>query len=791
MLSNHLTIARRTLVRQKSYTFLNVIGLALGMACGLLIFLFVSYHLSFDGFHSEPERIFRLVSELRGESVQQVGAVPTPLGKAFRSEYTFAEQVARVVSFEQQLITLPVENKKFQEKEGVAYAEPEFLRVFAFPLAMGDPKNALREPNTALITQSLARKYFGKQNPVGQTIQLDNRITLRVTGVLKDLPPNTDFKQQLFVSYPTMKEQQPYLASEDSWGAILNASSCFVRLKAGVSPAQVEKALLGLTRKYYKEKDAPVFHLQPLSDVHFNPAYGGYVSKSQLLALAMIGIFLVITACVNFINLATAQALRRTKEIGVRKALGSPRTQLFWQFMTETALITLLALGMAVVLACLALPLVNQLLETRLSFNVLEDYRLITFLIVLPVLVSFFSGAYPGLVLAGFEPTRALKGKVSQPRGGGFSLRRGLVAGQFALCQFLLIGTIVITGQLRYTSQSDMGFIKEAILLLPLPDREPAALSSLVSRLKGIAGVEKVSLCLDAPASPDTNLDTGIRYGGREEEKFTVRYQVADANYLSTFGLTLLAGRNLHPSDTIRECLLNEAAVRKLQVSARQEVLGKKVVVNGKEATIVGVIQDFHNSSFRSAIAPLYISTNVEHYNNCAVRIDPRTLPATLSVLQQVWTSTFPQHVYRYEFVDKRLAKFYQLDELILQLVQFFSGIAILIGCLGLYGLVSFMAGQKTKEIGVRKVLGASTVQILWLFGKEFTRLLGLSFLVAAPLGWWVAQQYLAEYQYKIKAGPTIFLLAMAITFLVALLTVGHRSLRAAWANPVQSLRSE
>jgi predicted permease len=795
MLANHFKIARLTLLRHKSYSLINVLGLALGMGCGILIFQFVTYHLSFDRFHADTDRLYRVVSEQRQEKVQHYGFVPTPLGKAFRNDIAYAGRVARVVTFGDRLVSVPGsrENKKFQEQEGVAFAEPAFLGIFGFPLVMGDAKTALQEPNTAVITQRLAGKYFGKKNPVGQTLRMDNRINLRITGVLKDLPSNTDFRQEIYLSYPTLKEHWSFLASEDSWGAFYGGSYCFVQLKPGVSPVRVEKALRTLVRKYYKPADAAVnhFHLQPLADVHLNPLYGGLLSKNQLLALGLIGVFLVITACVNFINLATAQALRRAKEIGVRKALGSRRSQLFWQFITETALITLLALVIAFLLAQLVLPLANQLLATRLTLDIGGNYQLIAFLVILPVLVIFISGAYPGLVLAGFEPIRALKGKVSQQQVGGFSLRRSLVISQFAICQVLVIGTIVVTGQMRYSSRTDMGFTKEAIVLLPAPVREPAKLNTLVTRITGIAGVERASVCMDAPASPDTNFDTGIRYAGREEEKFTIGYKGADANYLPTFGLTLTAGRNLQPSDTVREYLLNETAVKMLRVASPEAVLGQKAVINGKEGTIVGVIKDFHNSSFRTAIAPQSITTNIDAYNSCAVRIDPRRLSAVLPALQQVWTSTFPEHVYSYEFVDERLARFYEQDVLILQLIQFFAGIAILIGCLGLYGLMSFMAAQKTKEIGVRKVLGASVPQILWLFGKEFTQLLGIAFLVAAPVGWWAMRKYLEDYQYKIELGPAIFLLAIGITFLIALLTVGYRSLRAALANPVLSLRSE
>jgi ABC-type antimicrobial peptide transport system permease subunit len=793
MLANHLKVARRTLLRKKSYTLMNVIGLTLGMGCGILIFLFVSYHLSFDGFHGDTDRVYRIVSDLHQESIQHTGSVPTPLGEAFRNDFTFALKVARVVTFGEQLIFVPQANQRFQEREGVAYAEPEFFELFNFPLLTGDPKTALQEPNTALITEKLAGKYFDRQNPIGQTLQIDNRITLRITGVLKDLPPNTDRRQQIYISYPTLKEYQPYLYSNDSWGGIYGGSTCFVRLKEGISATQVEQALRGLSKKYYNEKEAASFHfrLQPLANVHFDPTYGGYVSKNRLLALAFIGLFLVMTACVNFINLATAQALGRAKEIGVRKTLGSPRAGLFWQFITETTLITLVAMGISLLGVLLSLPFVNGLLETHLTLNPISDYLLALFLLILPIMVIFLSGGYPGLVLAGFKPIEALKGKVSQQQVGGFSLRRSLIITQFAICQVLLIGTIVVTSQMRYSKYSDIGFNKEAIIMLPIPVREPAQLNSLSTKLSGVTGIEEVSLCMDAPASPDNNFKTTIRYASREEEKFTINFRAADVHYLSTFGLTLVAGRNLFASDTVREYLLNERAVKNLQVASIEEVLGQRVVINGTAGTIVGILKDFHTGSFRSPIEPLCLTTSVNYYNHCAVKIDPRRLPAILSSLQEIWTNSFPQHLYSYEFVDERLARFYQVDWLILQLIQFFACIAILVGCLGLYGLVSFMAAQKTKEIGVRKVLGANVTQILWLFGKEFTRLLLIAFLIAAPFGWWAMQKYLEDYQYRITLGPGFFLLTISITFLIALLTVGYRSIKAALSNPIQSLRSD
>ncbi|GAB4052915.1 ABC transporter permease [Spirosoma litoris] len=792
MLRNYLKIARRTLTRQKSYSLINVLGLALGMGCGILIFMFVNYHLSFDTFQPDADRVYRVISEMPKDQDNQIGAVPAPLGQALRQDYPFFDKVGRVVGFGG-LISLPSskDNKKFKEPNGVAYAEPEFLEILGLPLVSGDKKKVLTEPNTAIITQSLASKYFGNQNPIGQLIRLDNKTNFSITGVLKDLPVNTDRRQEIYLSYVTLKETNPWL---DTWGGIFGGTNCFLLLKAGESPAAAEKAMESLNKKYYSEQDAGNFwfKLQPLSDIHVNSKLGGYVTKSQLLTVSLIGIFLLIIACINFINLATAQALSRSKEIGVRKVLGSLRTQLFKQFITETALIAGLAFVIAIVLAYAALPYLNQLVHTRLTFNLLSDYRLLTFLVVLFISVTFISGSYPGLIISGFQPIQALRGKLSNKHVGNFSVRRALVVTQFAISQTLIIGTIVIMSQMRYTSQSDMGFNKDAIVMLPVPGHLPAEVSTFGTRLSQITGVKSFAFCNVAPASPDSNFDTGIQYDSRTEpEKFTIYYKAGDPNYVATFGLKLVAGRNLYPSDTTREYLLNETAVKKLGLRNPQQVLGKTATINGVKGTIVGVLKDFHNKSFRRSIDPVCLTTRVANYENCAVKIGTGNLPATLSAIEKIWNEMYSADVYSYEFLDKQIARFYETDSLILQLIEIFSGIAIFISCLGLYGLISFMATQKTKEIGVRKTLGASSGHIMWLFGKEFTQLLILAFIIAAPVGWWVMSRYLSDFQYRIELGADIFLLALVLTLMIAILTVGYRSAKAALMNPVKSLRSE
>jgi putative ABC transport system permease protein len=448
MLKNYFKIAFRNLQRSKAYALINILGLALGITCAILIFMLVRYHLSFDNFHSNADRVYRMITEFHNETVTQESGAPAPLGKAFRSDFSFAEKTARVMVYDNQLISLPgsKDNKKFEEESGVAYAEPAFFDIMNFPLLEGDKKTVLSEPNAAIVTQKIAEKYFGKTNAIGQMIRVNNGTTYKIAGILKDLPVNTDRTQEIYLPWENLKDENAWLAKDDSWMGVYSGSNCFVLLKKGVTQSMVEKALPALSKKYYKPKDAAgwQFKLQPLSDIHFNAELGGYMEKKNLWALTFIGIFLIVTACVNFINLATAQALNRSKEIGVRKVLGSMKSQLFWQFISETSLIAFSALLMGLVLSYIALPYVNELFKAHLSISLISDVALVLFLAGLVVLVTFFSGSYPGLILAGFQPILALKGKMSQKNAGGFTLRRGLVVTQFAISQILIIGTIVI-----------------------------------------------------------------------------------------------------------------------------------------------------------------------------------------------------------------------------------------------------------------------------------------------------------------------------------------------------------
>ena len=797
MLKNYFKIAWRNLKRNKSYAAINVIGLSLGIASCILIFTLVSFHLSFDNFHNNKERIYRVVTELHNDEVSHTPGTPPPFAKTMRNEYAFTDKVAQAITFWGELVSIPstTENKKFQEDKGITAVDPEFFQIFNFPLVQGDIKTALNEPFTALVTQKIAKKYYGTENAVGKVFRVDNKTDFKITGILKDIPLNTDRTQEIYISQKSVKTLSDFLAS-DNWGGINSETHCFLLLKPGVTAKQVENVFPALKKKYYKGNsgDSYVYKMQPLDDIHFNPDYNGYADKKYLWALSFVGIFLIVTACVNFINLATAQALNRAKEVGIRKVLGSMRFQLFWQFIAETALITFFAILVAYGLAFLGLSPLNGLFKTQLSINPFAHTGLLIFIIITAISVIFLSGAYPGLVLSGFQPVAALKGKLSQKNVGGFSLRRVLVVTQFAISQILIIGTIVIAGQMNFSKKSDLGFRKDAIVMLSVPQNDSVGLikmETLRNRLKDISGVEQVSFCMQAPASQSNNT-TDITYDNRpKQELWNVNSKDADDQYVPTFDLKLVAGRNMFKSDTTREFLVNETFVRKLNLKSPKDIINKNINVDGKKALVVGVVKDFYNYSFRTDIAPVAIFSNYHQYGNCAVKINLANVKPTLTAIEKIWNDTYPEFVYSSQFLDERIASFYELDDIMLKLIEAFAGIAIFIGCLGLYGLVSFMAVRKTKEIGVRKVLGANLSSILWLFGKEFSRLLIVAFLIAAPLAFWAMTKYLQDFKYRISISAGIFVLAILATFIVAALTVGYKSLQASLANPVKSLRSE
>lgn len=797
MLKNYCRIAWRNIVKNKSYTFINVAGLGLSMACGILIFTLVQYHLSFDNFHYNPDRIYRFVTEQHRDVVTYAESVPPALAKAFHNDYTFDEATVNEVNFGSDFITIDAGNeiKKFKEKDGVSFTGPAFFDIFNYPLISGNIKTALNEPNTAIVTQRIAEKYFGSENPINKIIKLENRFPLKITGVLKNLPANTMEKAEIFASYPTLKSYNDFFVDDHAWGGISGDLRCYTRLKPGVNTAYVESLLPAYVKKFRaKNRNVHHYKLQPLSEVHFDARYGGQMAKRNLWILAFIGIFIIITASVNFVNLATAQALKRSREVGVRKVLGGLRAQLFWQFIAETGIITLLGIILAFGIATLILPYVNTLFISQMQINVAGDMPLLFFALGLALVVTFLAGSYPGLILSRFKPVAALKGKISNQNIGGFNTRRGLIIIQFAISQMLIIGMIVIAAQMRYAKTADLGFDKDAVIMVPTGiDTTGAPTKAFKAQMLQLPGVQNASVCRDAPATTST-WNTNFKFDNRtEEELFPISVKEADDRFIPTFGLEMAAGRNMQPSDTLREFVVNEAFVRKLNLKSPEEVIGKMLSMasGSMKAPIVGVVKDFHDKSFHSEISAVALCSYGGDQSNFAVKINLNNAKTVLPAIEKAWNAVYPNQLYESHFVDEQVAQFYEAEQTMLTLIQAFSFIAIFIGCLGLYGLVTFMAAQRIKEIGIRKVLGGSIAHILWLFGQEFARLIIIAFLIAAPVAGWLMNNWLKDFRFRISLSPLIFLATALLMFVIAALTAGYQATRAALMNPAKSLKSE
>jgi putative ABC transport system permease protein len=576
---------------------------------------------------------------------------------------------------------------------------------------------------------------------------------------------------------------------------------CFVILPDNLSEKQFNADLTTFVKKHKPAdyvKDA--LQLQPLGDMHYNTevsTFGGHgFSKELIKVVSLIGIFLLVIACVNFINLATAQAVNRSKEVGIRKVLGSNRSQLVLQFISETLIITLFAVALAVGIAEIVLPFVNDLLEISLKAAFITEPILLLFLLGLVVAVTLLSGFYPALVLSGFNPIEALKNKIKAGRSSGVSLRRVLVVTQFFIAQVLVIGTLVFIYQMDYFRNKPLGFDKDAIMTVPFPGDSISRtkLNTLRDQLLSMPGIKDVSYSFASP-SDNNGWGSDFKYDNSPKQtNFNAQLKWADAEYFNLYKLQFVAGHAYPKGDTVRGYVVNETLTKKLGIRDPKDAVGKYIKLwddKTKYAQITGVVKDFNISSLKRAIQPVLMSSWRDVYQKINIKIQPQNINQTLASVEKLWNSTFPDGMYEYQFLDDKIANFYKAEDQQSKLAKIFASIAIFISCLGLYGLISFMAVQRVKEVGIRKTLGASVGQIVYLFSKEFTLLIAIAFCISVPVGWYLMHKWLQDYTYKISIGPGIFILAILASITIAWVTVGYKAIRAAMANPVKSLRSE
>ncbi|MBV8390141.1 MAG: ABC transporter permease [Mucilaginibacter sp.] len=813
MFKNYFKIARRNLMRNKGYATINITGLAVGIAVCMVIFIIIQYQTSFDNFHAKKDRIYRVLTEYHHAESAEISYgkdLPFPIPVGLKASFPQIEQVAPIFASQNDQLLI-VDNKgntekKFKEQRGVFFTSPSFFKIFDFPLIAGTYES-LKDPNNVFLTKEIAEKYFGDwKSAMGKTIKLQvggymfehGTDVVTVSGILANPPANSDFQLKVVVSYGTGFTGS-YLASSTDWNNTVSDYGCYILLPPHTSIDNFNQQLAAYSRKVESATNRDSHIAQPLNAVHYDAQVGDYsnntISRQLLNVLWVIAGFILLIACVNFINLSTAQAVNRAKEVGVRKVLGSNKSQLQTQFLVETFLIVIIAVLLATGITIIALPSVSRLLELSLSFNLFSNPAIILFLLTVTIVVTALAGFYPSMVLSRFNPVNALKSKLAS-NANGISLRRGLVVFQFIVAQVLIIGTLIIVKQMNYFMDQPLGFDKDAVINIPF--RIDTTLTSKLDYVKrellSLNGVQTVSLSANTPVENGNDTWTTIKFDHAvKESDFKVIGKFADDQYVPTYKLPLIAGRNLRQSDMTREFLVNESLVKSLGLKRPEDILGKEIAIWGGviKCPVVGVLKDFNDRSFRNSVAPLVITTDKAMYNQLAIKLATTNLSSTLQSVKKIFDQTYPDFVYEYKFLDEKIASFYKQENQLSQLYQIFAAIAIFLSCLGLYGLASFMAVQRVKEVGIRKVLGASAGNIVYLFSKEFVILIAIAFAIATPIAWYYMHQWLQDYVYRINVSWWLFAVGGLAAIIIALATISFQAVKAAMANPVKSLRNE
>ncbi|MBC8987922.1 ABC transporter permease [Pedobacter sp. N36a] len=797
MFKLNLKIALRNLWKYKGYTAINVIGLSIGLASCILIFLFLRFQTSFDANYDKQDRIYRVVSSWTyPDGDFYSNGVPVPLAPAMRNDFAQLEQVAAVRSRNGVVLIKAAPGvTEVKRKEQLFYVEPQFFDIFNIEWLSGKPAQALSGPGMMALSEKTAIKYFGSwQNAIGKTLNFSQKTDFKITGVYKDMPQNSDFPFKMIASYASF-------AGKDAkaWGQVTNRSECFVLVKPGVTAADLDAPLKKFVAKYYTDpgpgKENHIF--QPIAEVHHDTRFSNFsyntISYQELTGLGVIGLFLLITACINFINLATAQAISRSKEVGVRKVMGSRRGQLIWQFLSETTLITVIALLLACVITELSIPGMESLMEDKVSFRLFSEPMIFVFMLLLVLVVSFLAGLYPAFVISGFSPALAIKNKISVANAGGLGLRKTLVVVQFAITAVLIISTLVVIRQMKFVSAQPLGFNHQSVAVIDVPadSINMSKLNGFRERIMQLPGIEESSYFSAAPLSNGNN-EVNFSYDHRsKDEAFQLNVKDADEHYLKTFDMKLVAGRGLSKSDTVKEFMVNEKLLKLLNVLRPEDAIGKRIVMSAGEGPIIGVIKDFNNKSLKEAIGPVAIFSRWKAYNSMALKLDPKKISKVLPEVAQIWNTTFPNYVYDLEFMDQSIESFYRTEQVMGVLFKVFAGVIIFISFIGLFGLVSFIATQRTREIAIRKVLGASTMELVQMLNRSFLIMVLMANLVAWPLAYILASKWLAGFVYRTDLSVWPFVLAMALSVLITVITVSLRSLKAAKTNLIDALKYE
>ena len=805
MFKNYLTIALRHMSRQKAYTFINVFGLASGFAACILILLYVQNELSYDKHLADHERIYRVTRAWHnadGEVNLHLGHVAPPFGPLLKLDYEGQiEQAVRFLNHDP-LLSIPDTDKKFEESD-FFFADPEFLEVFSWRLIKGDPENLLVEPYSVVLTESAVVKYFGDEDPMGKSLNYENMMDLKVTGVVEDIPTNSHFHPTMFA--PMVLVEEYYGGKEafmSAWGS--NNFATYLKFEESVVAADFEAGLSEFIDSHFEEGEygkASEFnklHLMNITDIHLHSHLDSEIEQNGDIAyiylFGIVAAFILIIACINYINLATARSSKRIREVGVRKVLGAFRKRLVAQFLTESMVITILALVIGSLLVTSLLPWFNNFSQRALDFDLFSNGFLAILLVAITLITGLFAGIYPAMFLSSFKPAAVLKAS-SQKTGKG-RLRASLVVFQFLVSIVLLIGVGVVNDQLEYVKTKDLGFGQNRIMVLPSSDEIRSKYELVKQQLLDHPGIDKVAMSSRIPSGRLLDSQGGSVEvdGDMKPLDFRLADVHTDFDFLSTMEIPIIAGRDFNKelsSDSTEAFIINEAAVQAAGWRSNDEAVGKKINYSDRSGYITGVVKDFHFESLKQEIAPVIFMITGGRGGSIVLKLNEEVEEETIAYLHEQWSYLRPGSPFSYYFVDARFNELYQDDERVAELVSYFSIIAVIIGVLGLYGLASFTAEQRYKEIGIRKVMGATVSQILILLTRGFTYLVMIGFVLAAPIAWYLMNLWLETFAYHDSINIFSVLLAGGVAIAIAWITVGIQTWKAANTNPVDTIRNE
>jgi putative ABC transport system permease protein len=817
MFKASLQTAIRSFTKRKGYSLINLLGLTIGIICCLLIFEYVAYERSYDSYNKNANRIYRVQeSDYQGGRLEVRWASTSPaVGPTLKKDFPEIENFCRLIQWNVQLIN-PANNALFSEQKSYM-ADNSTLSVLQMPLVKGNPATALTVVNTIVLSEKTARKYFGNENPIGKTLYnevADERRPLEVTGVFKDLPSNSHLVIDMLISYPTVRhyigaDKNPKDPTETIW--TWSDYYTYIQLKPGTDWKALQAKLPDFINRHYNslpenkaQNDYYTLELYPLADIHLHSHYGEEAEAngdgSSVSFIFLIAFFIAAIAWVNYINLATARSLERAREVGVRKVLGALRTDLIRQFLVESLLLNGLALILALIITWSISPLFNHLAGRTIDTPIFLPLTYWQIFAALFIVGAFLSGLYPAFVLSRYNPVSVLKGLFKNTASGQF-LRKGLIIGQFTASILLIAGTIIVYNQVHYMRSQTLGININQTLVVPgtgsLGDSVFKTLYPAFRQdILGLNDVSAITGTSDVPGTEITWSTNWQRLKGNPKKNYTLRQLSVDFDYFKYYGVKLIAGRTFSkdfPTDN-KAVILNESAIREFGYAKPEDAIGETLHGNQDQigaVHVIGVAADFHQEGLQRSIQPLAVLMGQGTSNFYSVRINPANAPQTIAAIKTVWQRHFPADPFRYFFLDEYFNKQYVENERFGAVFGLFAGLAIVIACLGLLGLSAYNVIQRTKEIGIRKVLGASTNHLLFILSRDFLLLVGFAFLIAVPITWWAMNNWLQEFAYRIHIGWWIFAIAGALAFSIALLTVGLQALKATLANPVKSLRTE